>query len=150
MKSSSAPSTDAVGYAALLLRVSLGAMFIAHALLKLMVFTLPGTAKFFASLGLPGPLAYLVFAAELLGGIALIAGVATRQVSLALVPVLLGATWAHVGNGWLFNAPNGGWEYPAFLVVGTVVQSLLGDGKLALGALLQRAPAAGGRITQAA
>ena len=43
-------------YAALLLRVALGAMFIAHALLKYYVFTLPGTAPFFQPLGLPGAL----------------------------------------------------------------------------------------------
>ena len=88
--------------AALVLRLSLGTMFVAHALLKYFVFTLPGTAQFFASLGLPGVLGYATFAAELVGGVLLIAGVTTRIVSLALVPVLLGATWAHAGNGWLF------------------------------------------------
>jgi len=125
-------------YAALVLRLSLGTMFVAHALLKLVVFTLPGTAQFFQSLGLPGPLAYAVFAAELVGGLLLIAGVGTRWVAAALVPVLLGATWAHAGNGWLFSAPNGGWEYPAFLTVATVVQALLGNGAYALANL--RAP----------
>lgn len=119
-------------YAALLLRLSLGTMFVAHALLKLLVFTLPGTAQFFQSMGLPGPLAYAVFAAELVGGLLLIAGVGTRWVAAALVPVLLGATWAHAGNGWLFSAPNGGWEYPAFLTAATVVQALLGNGAYAL------------------
>jgi putative oxidoreductase len=119
-------------YAALVLRLSLGTMFVAHALLKLIVFTLPGTVQFFQSMGLPGPLAYAVFAAELIGGLLLIAGVGTRWVSLALVPVLLGATWAHVGNGWVFSAPKGGWEYPAFLTVATVVQALLGNGAYAL------------------
>jgi len=114
-------------YAALVLRLSLGAMFVAHALLKLVVFTLPGTAQFFQSMGLPGPLAYAVFAAELAGGLLLIAGVGTRAVS-----VLLGATWAHAGNGWLFSAPGGGWEYPAFLTVAAVVQALLGNGAYAL------------------
>ena len=118
--------------AALLLRVSLGTMFIAHALLKYLVFTLPGTAQFFESLGLPGALGYATFAAELVGGVLLIAGVHVRIVALALVPILLGATWAHAGNGWLFNAPKGGWEYPAFLTVTLVVQALLGDGALAL------------------
>ena len=92
-------------YAALLLRVSLGTMFVAHALLKYFVFTLPGTAQFFQSIGLPGVLGYVTFGAELVGGILLIAGVRTRLVSLALVPVLLGATWAHSGNGWLFTSP---------------------------------------------
>jgi len=118
--------------AALLLRLSLGTMFIAHALLKYFVFTLPGTAQFFVSLGLPGVLGYATFAAELVGGVLLIAGVKTRIVSLALVPVLLGATWAHAGNGWLFTSPNGGWEYPAFWTIGLLVQALLGDGAYAL------------------
>jgi putative oxidoreductase len=120
-------------YAALLLRVSLGAMFIAHSVwLKLFVFTLPGTAQFFGSIRLPPALAYAVFAAEAIGGVALILGVATRAVSLALLPVLLGATWAHAGNGWLFTNANGGWEYPLFLAAATAVQALLGDGALAL------------------
>lgn len=126
---------DTTPYAAFLLRVSLGIMFIAHAGLKYYVFTLPGTAKFFESIGLPGPLAYLTFAAELIGGILILAGIASRWVSLALVPVLLGAVWAHAGNGWLFNAPNGGWEYPAFLTVAAIVVALLGDGAYSLRSL---------------
>jgi putative oxidoreductase len=118
--------------AALLLRLSLGTMFVAHALLKYFVFTLPGTAQFFESLGLPGAFGYATFAAELVGGVLLILGVQTRIVALALVPVLLGATWAHAGNGWLFNAPKGGWEYPAFWTITLIVQALLGDGAYAL------------------
>ena len=121
--------TDA---AALLLRVSLGTMFIAHALLKYFVFTPAGTAQFFESLGLPGALGYVTIGVELVGGALLILGVHTRVVALALVPVLLGATWAHSGNGWLFSSPNGGWEYPAFWTVALVVQALLGDGALPL------------------
>ncbi|MFO1304370.1 MAG: DoxX family protein [Burkholderiales bacterium] len=118
-------------YAALLLRVSLGIMFIAHALLKYFVFTLPGTAQFFASIGLPGVLGYVTFAAELVGGILLIAGYKVRIVALALVPILIGATWAHAGNGWLFTSKNGGWEYPAFWTVTLLVQALLGNGAFA-------------------
>lgn len=119
-------------YAALLLRLSLGTLFIAHALLKLFVFTLPGTAQFFQSLGLPGALGYVTFAAELVGGALLIAGLQVRWVALALVPIMLGATWVHVGNGWLFSAAKGGWEYPAFWTVTLFVQALLGDGAYAL------------------
>ena len=120
-------------YAALLLRIGLGAMFITHSLwLKLFVFTLPGTAQFFVSIGLPPQLAYLVFAAEAIGGVALILGIATRQVALALLPILLGAVWAHAGNGWLFTNKNGGWEYPLFLTLATGVQALLGSGAYAL------------------
>ena len=118
--------------AALVLRLSLGTMFIAHALLKYFVFTLPGTAKFFESIGLPGVLGYATFAVELVGGILLVAGVRTRVVAMTLVPVLLGATWAHAGNGWLFSTPNGGWEYPAFWTITLIVQALLGDGAYAL------------------
>lgn len=119
-------------YGALLLRLALGTMFVAHALLKYFVFTLPGTVAFFEGLGLPGFFAHLTILAELVGGVLLILGVYARVVALALVPVLLGATWAHIGNGWLFTAPNGGWEYPAFLTVAALVQALIGDGALAL------------------
>ena len=120
-------------YAALVLRVTLGVMFIAHSLvLKYFMYTLPGTAQFFESLGLPGALAYLTFWAELLGGIALVAGFATRWVSLALIPILVGATWVHLGNGWVFSGANGGWEYPVFLIAASLVLALLGDGRYAL------------------
>lgn len=127
--------------AALLLRTGLGAMFIAHALLKYSVFTLAGTAQFFESLGLPGFLGYATFAAELVGGVMLVLGVYTRAAAVALIPVLLGATWAHVGNGWLFSAPKGGWEYPAFLTLAAAVVALLGGGRYTIRALFG-APAA--------
>ena len=125
-------------YAALVLRVALGVMFIAHALLKVYVFTVPGTVKFFESIGLPGPLAYVTISAELIGGTLILAGAWSRWVTAALVPLLIGATWAHAGNGWLFTAPNGGWEYPAFLTVAALAQALLGDGRFAASALFAR------------
>ena len=128
-------------YAALTLRVALGLMFIAHALLKLFVFTLPGTAQFFESLGLPGVLGYATFAAELVGGGLLLLGVGTRWVAALLIPVLLGATWAHLANGWVFSAPNGGWEYPAFLSAAALAQVLLGDGAYALSSVFNNRPA---------
>jgi putative oxidoreductase len=115
-------------------------MFIAHALMKYYLFTLPGTGQFFQSIGLPGPLAYAVFWAELIGGALILAGIGSRWVAAALVPVLLGALWAHVGNGWVFTAKGGGWEYPAFLTATAIAQALLGDGKLAVSSLLGRAP----------
>jgi len=129
---------QAAPYAALVLRVSLGVMYVAHSLiLKHFTFTLPGTVQFFQSLGLPGALAYATFWAELIGGVLLIAGAGTRWVSLALVPVLAGALWVHAGNGWVFSAANGGWEYPLFLIVVSVVAALLGDGRYALGNVLR-------------
>lgn len=130
-----------IDLAALLLRTALGVMFIAHALLKYLVFTPAGTVRFFESLGLPGPLAYVTIGAELVGGVMLVLGAYTRVVALALVPVLLGAAWAHSGNGWLFTSPNGGWEYPVFLAVAGIVVGLIGGGRFALRsrAPLQRA-----------
>lgn len=119
-------------FGATLLRVSLGVMWIAHALLKLLVFTLPGTARFFESVGFPGLLAYPVFAAELIGGLALVLGVYARQVSLALVPVMVAAASVHVGNGWVFTNSGGGWEYPVFLTLASIALWLLGDGAWAL------------------
>ncbi|WP_324753171.1 DoxX family protein [Roseovarius sp. Pro17] len=119
--------------AATLLRVAMGVLFLAHAGLKLFVFTPAGTAGYFASLGLPGPLAYLVIAAELMGGIALILGVYSRWVSLALVPILLGSIYVpHGAAGFFFSNEGGGWEFPAFWAVALVVQALLGDGAYAL------------------
>ncbi|MCP4329832.1 MAG: DoxX family protein [Alphaproteobacteria bacterium] len=125
-------STDAAR-AAFLLRITLGVMFLAHGVvLKWFVFTLPGTAAYFESLGLPGLLAYAVFAAEAGGGVLLILGIATRWVALAVIPILLGATWTHAGNGWVFSDAGGGWEYPAMLVILAIVQALLGAGAYAL------------------
>ena len=119
-------------YAALALRLSSGALFIAHGLMKVFVFTIPGTVGYFESLGLPGFFAYLTIAAEVLGGLALILGVATRAVALALIPVLLGATWVHAGNGWVFSSEGGGWEFPLFWAVVQAAIALLGSGAYAL------------------
>jgi putative oxidoreductase len=119
-------------YALLMLRLSLGVMFLAHAWLKVAVFTPTGFAGFLGQVGYSGALAWPIILAEALGGLALILGVYARAVSIALLPILLGAVLVHVGNGWVFNAPNGGWEYPAFLTVAALVQALAGDGTLAL------------------
>ncbi len=120
-------------YAALLLRVSLGIMFLAHVALKIFVFTIPAFVASFASLGLPAILAYAVIALELLGGIALILGIYASWVALPLALEMLGTiVLVHGANGWLFTNKGGGWEYPAFWTVGLIALYLLGDGALAL------------------
>ncbi len=120
-------------YAAFLLRVSLGILFLAHGAMKLFVFTPAGTVEFFASLGLPPALAYLTMLAELGGGALLLAGVVTRWAALALVPLMLGTiNFDHGASGWVFSNPGGGWEFPAFWTVTLIVQALLGDGAFAL------------------
>lgn len=125
------PSHTHVDFGIALLRVSMGVMWIAHALLKLMVFTLPGTAQFFQSVGFPGFLAYPVFALELAGGIALLLGIYARQASLVLAPVMAAAASVHFGNGWVHTSAGGGWEYPVFLTVASIALWLLGDGAFA-------------------
>lgn len=125
-------TTNQSNLAAFILRISLGIMFLAHGLLKVMVFTLPGTVGFFESVGFPGWMAYLVVAAEIGGGVLLLLGIETRKIAIALIPILIGAAYVHMGNGWLFTSKNGGWEYPVFLIAATVVQALLGSGKYAV------------------
>ena len=119
---------------AFILRLSLGIMLIAHGLLKVLVFTIPGTVGYFASLGLPAVAAYATLAIELIGGLALLVGFQVRAVAALTVPVLLGAAiLGHGGNGWVFSNRNGGWEYPVFLAAAAVVQVFLGAGAFALG-----------------
>ena len=98
------------GDPALLLRLGLGAMALAHgAVLKLGTFGLAGTMGWFASQGYPAALGAVIAIGEVVLGLALLAGVATRGASLAGAVILLGAAAQHAGNGWLFNAPGGGW-----------------------------------------
>ena len=119
-------------YGALILRLALGVMFITHAYLKIVVFTMAGTIGFFESVGFPGWLAYVTVIAEIGGGLLLIAGLQARWVSLATIPILLGAAQVHWGNGWVFSAQGGGWEYPVFLAVAALAQAFLGNGAFAL------------------
>lgn len=125
------------GVAALLLRLALGIMFYAHAWLKIKVYTPAGAAKYFESLGVPGFFAYLTIAAEIGGGTLLILGIGTRWVALLLVPLIAGTIFlVHGKNGWLFSNKDGGWEYPAFWIVGLLALALLGDGSAALGPMI--------------
>lgn len=120
-------------WAALILRVALGTLFLAHGLLKLLVFKPAGTYGYFKSLGLPGELAYLTMAAELVGGTALVVGFMPRYVAIVLIPLILGTiVTVHGKNGWMFSNKDGGWEFPAFWALALFVQFLLGDGAWAL------------------
>jgi putative oxidoreductase len=120
-------------YAILALRVTTGALFLVHGLVKLLVFTPAGTAGYFQSIGLPGALGYLTMAAEIAGGLALILGIKARLISLALVPILLGAAFfGHGGFGFNWSNPNGGWEYPVMWAIVQATIAMLGDGAYAL------------------
>ena len=111
-----------------ILRVGLGAVFLAHSYAKIAVFTLPGTIGFFEKHGLPGWTVYPVLVVELLGGLCLVLGYQVRLAALALLPVMFGALIPHAANGWMFSNPGGGWEYVALLIVALCAQLLAGKG----------------------
>ena len=116
-------------YAIFILRLALGILFFAHAGLKIFVFTPAGTAAFFGSLGLPGWFAYVTIFWEVLGAVALIIGIYPRVAAVALIPILFGAIiTVHSAAGFFFTNANGGWEFPAFWIVGLIVVALAGNG----------------------
>lgn len=120
-------------YASLLLRLSLGALFLAHAAIKIFVFSPAGTAQYFGMLGLPPVLGYVTIVWEAGGALALILGVWPRLAALALVPILAGAiATVHAAAGFFFTNPHGGWEYPALWIVALLALALTGDGALTL------------------
>lgn len=118
---------------AFILRAALGIVLMAHSLyLKMVIYTLAGTAQYFGSIGLPEILAYIVFFVEVVAGVALLLGFKTKLFSALVIPILLGATWVHSANGWLFNNTGGGWEYPLLLTIMAVAQLGMEDGKYAI------------------
>ena len=118
----------ALSWGVSVLRIHFGVILLAHGLLKVFVFTIPGTVGYFASLGLPSIVAYLTIFGELAAGLALILGIQLRLASALTVPILLGATFVHIGNGWLFSSEGGGWEFPASLTVIAIAIALVGSG----------------------
>ena len=125
-------NTSTLNLGALLTRVTLGSILLAHGALKIFVFTIPGTVGFFESLGLPAIVAYLIIFGEVAGGTALILGLYPRLVALLSLPILVGAAWVHLGNGWLFSNEGGGWEFPVLLIVLAVVVAIQGAGSFAI------------------
>lgn len=136
---SPAAETAARDAGLLLLRATMGVGLLAHGLyLKIMVFGIGGTMGFFERIGYPAELGAAVALGETVAGLMLLAGVGTRAAAVAMIPVLLGATWQHAANGWLFSATGGGWEFPAMWTALLAVQALVGPGGWTLPALLRR------------
>jgi putative oxidoreductase len=132
-------------YGAMITRLSLGSVLLSHGLLKVIVFTVPGTVAYFESLGLPATAAYLTIFAEVVGGAAILLGLYTRLASLLSIPLLLGALWAHSGNDWVFSTKGGGWEFPLLLVVLAAAVAIQGGGPFAL----RKLPVIDGFVPQA-
>jgi putative oxidoreductase len=127
------------GLGPLILRISLAIVFLTHAHAKYFDYTLAGTAEFFAAHGFPRWTVYPVFATEVIGGVLLLTGWRTRYVAAALIPLMIGAIQPHLGNGWTFSNPNGGYELPVLVLLMLIVQISVGAGTFALGARSTRA-----------
>ena len=110
------------------MRIHFGVILLAHGWLKISVFTIAGTVGYFASLGLPSIVAYLTIFGEIAGGVALILGMQTRVAAALSVPIMFGSTMVHLGNGWLFSAEGGGWEFPASLTIIALAIAVMGSG----------------------
>lgn len=119
-------------YGELITRLALGSILLAHGLLKVFVFTVPGTIGYFESLGLPSIAAYLTIFGELAAGTAILLGLYTRLAALLSLPILIGAFAVHSENGWVFSNQGGGWEFPLLLVTLAVVVAVQGNGPFAI------------------
>jgi putative oxidoreductase len=119
-------------YAATLLRVTMGVLFLAHAIWwKVVTAGMVHVVPWFVSQGYPAWFAYAVTALEAAGGLALILGVRVREVSLVLAGLMAGIVVQQIPNGWIYTSTHGGWEYPAFWTVALIAQAGLGAGALA-------------------
>ncbi|HEY4549390.1 MAG TPA: DoxX family protein [Bacillus sp. (in: firmicutes)] len=105
---------------ALVLRVVLGITFFIHGLAKFQG-GIENTVGWFASIGLPGVLAYAVASIELVGGILLIIGLGSRVVSAILAVLMIGATLkVKLAIGFLGNGQMAGYELDLALLAMTV------------------------------
>jgi putative oxidoreductase len=131
-------SNRQINVALTLLRIVVGAIFIAHGGQKLFVFGLDGVAGGFASMGVPmaGILGPFVAFVEFLGGIALVTGLLTRLASFGLASTMVVAILlVHVKQGF-FNP--GGVEFPLSILASTIALVLTGPGAWSLDGLIGR------------
>ena len=129
----------------LILRVSLGIIFLAHGWLKVFTCGIPRAMEVFEAHTvwhinlIPGWFALPAAVIEWLGGIMLILGLKTRWALPFLAAVAFGAAAVHFENGWNYTSkPDGGWEYGIFLFICCVVMYLLGPGKYTLASFLNK------------
>jgi putative oxidoreductase len=100
-----------------IMRVLLGILFMAHGISKFQM-GFGNTAGWFGSIGIPEFVAYIVAFLELIGGIALIIGVATRYFSIGFILLLIGAiVTVKLPVGLLGNSEMAGYELDLALLV---------------------------------
>ena len=129
--------------ALLVLRVAIGAVFIAHGAQKVFVYGFAGTSGSFADMGVPlaavaGPLVGLL---ELVGGVLIVLGLATRLVAAALaVDMLVAMVLVHLSSG--IFAAEGGYELTLVLAASAATLVIAGAGRLSVDAVLTQRRAA--------
>ncbi|WP_424937005.1 MULTISPECIES: DoxX family protein [Bacteria] len=125
----------------LILRVVVGAIFVAHGAQKVFEFTIPGTVQAFAGMGAPLPEVVGPFIAflELIGGLLLVVGLLTRPVALLLAVDMVGAiVLVHLPAGlWVSN---GGYEFVALLGGASLALVFTGAGAFAIDRVVLRGP----------
>jgi putative oxidoreductase len=114
-----------------LLRVTVGAVFVAHGGQKFFQ-GFENVAEFLNGLGIPQPTAaaILLTAVEFFGGLAMILGILTRYVAIMLAfDMAVAIVMYHWRNG--FFMPNG-IEYPIVMLVANLTLILAGGGEAEL------------------
>lgn len=123
-------------WSALILRIVVGLTFAIHGIAKFQM-GLDNVAGFFGSLGLPAFIAYLVAFLEIVGGIALIAGLGTRIFSAALAVVMIGAiAKAKLAAGFMGGESGAGYELELALFAILIALSISGSSKFGLDHIL--------------
>lgn len=114
---------------AFILRITLGALFLVHGIVKFQG-GIENTVGWFSSIGLPGFMAYAVALLEIIGGVALIIGLATRYVAALYALLMIGAILkVKISLGLLGNGQMAGYELDlAFLAM--AVYLVITDSKL--------------------
>ncbi len=109
----------------LLLRVGVGLVFFMHGFNKMQDMAM--TASFFAHMGLPAWVAFVVSWLEVIGGVALIVGIATRFFAFLLgIEMLVAILLIGIGRGWQVH------EMEALLVAASFALVYMGSGRFSL------------------